>query len=51
MLATHQRGRGPGGSFDREEAEAKVREVTALAREKGFPLMCEIVPNPHAGND
>lgn len=46
MLETHKRGRGTCGAYARDEAEAKVAAVVERARKLGFPLVCQIVPNP-----
>lgn len=38
MLEVHQNGRGLCGVYTYEVAETKVHQVSALARENGFPL-------------
>ena len=40
MLAVHRKGLGVAGVFTREIAEAKINQVTNLARAHEFPLLC-----------
>jgi len=44
MLHVHHRGIGIAGLFPFETAEAKVKQVHDLAREREFPLKCSIEP-------
>jgi ATP-dependent Clp protease adaptor protein ClpS len=48
MLKIDRDGSADCGAYDRETAEAKAAEVTARAREAGFPLQCEVVARPSA---
>jgi len=40
MLSIHNKGIGECGTFPRTLAEQKVADVSALARERKFPLQC-----------
>ena len=42
MLHVHQAGVGVAGVFTYEIAEMKVAQVTELARENDFPLLCTL---------
>ncbi|HVM95512.1 MAG TPA: ATP-dependent Clp protease adapter ClpS [Candidatus Acidoferrales bacterium] len=42
MLHVHRKGIGVAGVYTREIAEARVRQVEALAREYEYPLRCSI---------
>ena len=44
MLETHQQGRGECGIYPAAVAEAKAKEVQALAREHMYPLCCAVEP-------
>ncbi len=40
MLRIHKDGIGTCGSYPKAEAERKIADVAALARERKFPLQC-----------
>ncbi len=42
MLSVHQKGAGIAGVYPYEVAEAKVEQVTRLARSKEYPLLCTV---------
>ncbi|MCX7770452.1 MAG: ATP-dependent Clp protease adapter ClpS [Proteobacteria bacterium] len=42
MLHVHHNGKGLAGIYPKDIAETKVTQVHQLARNAGFPLMCEI---------
>ena len=42
MLAVHHQGVGVAGVYTYEIAEAKVNQVTQLAGEQEFPLLCTL---------
>jgi ATP-dependent Clp protease adaptor protein ClpS len=42
MLHVHRKGVGVAGVYTREVADARVRQVEALAREYEYPLRCSI---------
>jgi len=44
MLAVHQRGAAPCGTYPRDVAETKLAEATARAKEAGHPLMLDLQP-------
>lgn len=44
MLHVHTKGVGVCGTYTRELAESKVKQVTDLARANGHPLMCTAEP-------
>ena len=39
MLTVHKKGSGVAGTYTRDVAETKVREVTRYARDHGMPLL------------
>lgn len=44
MLDVHQKGIGVVGVMPREIAETKVQQVTQLARDAQYPLLCTMEP-------
>jgi ATP-dependent Clp protease adaptor protein ClpS len=44
MLEVHVKGLGCAGSFTRGVAETKIAQVTAEARDRGFPLLLSMEP-------
>jgi ATP-dependent Clp protease adaptor protein ClpS len=44
MLHVHERGVGECGTFPRDIAETKVRQVDARAQRAGYPLRCTMEP-------
>lgn len=42
MWAIHETGKGVCGVFSYEIAEAKVYQVSILAKEEGHPLLCQV---------
>jgi ATP-dependent Clp protease adaptor protein ClpS len=46
MLRVHNEGIGACGSYPRAEADRKVAEVLAFAREHQHPLQCVLEPVP-----
>ncbi|MEK7850732.1 MAG: ATP-dependent Clp protease adapter ClpS [Deltaproteobacteria bacterium] len=42
MLQVHKNGKGLAGIYSRDIAETKVDAVHRLAREREFPLKCEV---------
>jgi len=46
MLEVHHRGTGVAGVFTRDVAETKITRVTDDARDRGFPLLLTMEPEP-----
>lgn len=44
MLYVHRKGRAVVGVYTYDVAETKVTQVTELARESGYPLLCTMEP-------
>ena len=44
MLDVHNNGSGVAGTYPREVAETKVKQVMAHAEQEGFPLACKAEP-------
>lgn len=44
MLDVHNNGSGVAGTYPREVAETKVKQVMAHAEQEGFPLACKSEP-------
>jgi ATP-dependent Clp protease adaptor protein ClpS len=42
MLAAHQQGRSACGFFTKDIAESKIEEITKLARNSEYPLVCSM---------
>lgn len=42
MLNIHNHGKGLAGIYTKEIAEAKIAKVHSAARNRGFPLKCEM---------
>lgn len=44
MLYVHHKGRAIVGVYTFDVAETKVKQVSELAREQGYPLLCTMEP-------
>ncbi len=42
MMDVHQKGRAPVGVYSYDIASTKMNQVTQMAKEKEFPLLCTI---------
>ncbi len=44
MLAVHRQGKGIAGLYTRDLAETKIVQVSALAEQREYPLLCTMEP-------